>query len=66
MARNTVICKVVAKECEQLRRGGCEPSVKSLSACVKRLGSADEIQYAFNAWHDQHIGSAEIAYKSTG
>ncbi len=60
MAKNSVICKVVAKECHQLAQGGCQPSIQALSACVKRLGSQDEIQYAFDAWMAARHGSGGI------
>ena len=44
MQTNSVICHMVAKECQELQRGGCEPSLEKLSACVYRLGGRGAVE----------------------
>ena len=53
MQTNSVICHMVAKECEELQRGGCEPSLEKLSACVYRLGGQGAVEEAFKRWLDK-------------
>ena len=57
MQTNSVICHMVAKECQELQRGGCEPSLEKLSACVYRLGGRGAVEEAFQRWleRQQHI-----------
>ena len=56
METNSVICHMVAKECQELQRGGCEPSLEKLSACVYRLGGRSAVEEAFQRWLErQHI-----------
>ena len=50
MQTNSVICHMVAKECQELQRGGCEPSLEKLSACVYRLGGRGAVEEAFQRW----------------
>lgn len=55
MHKNFVIRKVVAKECQELLQGGCQPSIEGLSARVFRLGQPAEIREAFNNWERRNI-----------
>ena len=50
METNSVICHMVAKECQELQRGGCEPSLEKLSTCVYRLGGRGAVEEAFQRW----------------
>ena len=50
MQRNSVICKVVAKECRELKRDGCTPTLERLSSRVYRLGQVAEVREAFDQW----------------
>lgn len=61
MQTNSVICHMVTKECQELQRGGCEPSLEKLSACVYRLGGQGAVEDAFQRWLErEHADVASI------
>lgn len=48
--RNTVLEREVFRECQQLVKIGCPPSIESVSQRIFRLGSPDEVRAALSRW----------------
>lgn len=64
MQTNSVICHMVARECQELQRGGCEPSLEKLSAWVYRLGGQGAVEEAFQRWRERQEARAVLIQDS--
>lgn len=50
---NSIVERVVFKECNELATLGYDPNKTLLSHCVMRLGSVDEVEAALERWRER-------------
>ena len=61
MQTNSVICHMVAKECQELQRGGCEPSLESSALVYIGWVAEARLNKRFNVgWNDSKQRSRQF------
>ena len=60
---NSIVERVVFKECNELASLGLDPVLDRLSQCVMRLGSLDEVDAALDRWRQREDAVSQATHR---